>query len=132
AATESALHDGERQYRDLVENVNSIILRLDTEGQVVFLNAFGRHFFGYTEEEVLGRTALETIVPEFDGRGGDLRTMMQDIIHHPEAYLSHDNENMTKSGRYTFSFLFSFRHFPFSQFISYCYPLNLLNLNITT
>ena len=42
----------EHKYRELVENVNSIILRMDPKGRITFLNEFGQRFFGYPEEEI--------------------------------------------------------------------------------
>ncbi len=39
----------ERQYRTLVENVDCIIMRWDTAGNVMFANRFARQFFGYPE-----------------------------------------------------------------------------------
>ena len=44
--------ESERKYRELVETANSIILRMDPEGRVTFLNNFGQRFFGFTEEAV--------------------------------------------------------------------------------
>ena len=45
-----------------MENANSIILRLDREGNIIFFNEFAQSFFGYKEEEVLGRNGAGTIL----------------------------------------------------------------------
>jgi PAS domain S-box-containing protein len=95
---EHALQESERKYRDLVENVNSIILRLDMEGRVTFFNNFAQQFFGFSEAEVLGRLVTETIVPPLDRAGDDLRMMIDSIIREPERYSSNENENVTKDG----------------------------------
>ena len=42
--TEAALAASERSYRELVESANSIILRLDLEGNVKFINKFAQKF----------------------------------------------------------------------------------------
>ena len=34
------LQENEKKYRDLVENANSIILRMDTKGNITFFNEF--------------------------------------------------------------------------------------------
>ena len=51
---EDRLAESERKYRMLVEHANSIILRWNSEGRIIFLNEFGQRFFGYSEEEILG------------------------------------------------------------------------------
>ncbi|MGB5984409.1 MAG: cache domain-containing protein [Desulfobacterales bacterium] len=63
ARAEAAIRASEAKYRELVENANSIILRVDTEGLITFFNEFAQVFFGFQEHEVLGRGMAETILP---------------------------------------------------------------------
>ena len=66
-ATEIALKESEAKYRELVENASSIILRLDTEGRIVFFNRYAQQFFCYGEEEILGRHLPGTLLaPRFE------------------------------------------------------------------
>lgn len=44
----------ERRYRELVENVDSLILRWKPDGTITFVNRFARHFFGYPSGDWLG------------------------------------------------------------------------------
>ena len=46
------LHSSEKKYRELVENANSIILRLDKNGNIIFFNEFAQRLLGYSEEEI--------------------------------------------------------------------------------
>lgn len=85
-------------YRDLVQSMNSIVLRWDPAGCILFLNDYGQRFFGYTEDEILGRSVVGLIVPETETSGRDLAHLMEDILHHPENYVSNENENMRKDG----------------------------------
>ena len=71
---------------DLVENANSIILRMDNEGRITFFNEFAQQFFGYTESEILGRSVLGTIVPETDSHGRDQVRMIRQIFEQAERY----------------------------------------------
>ncbi len=96
---EEALRESERKYRELVENANSIIFRMDTEGRVTFLNEFAQRFFGYTEEEILGRPAVGTVVPEKGRQGEDLVVMMRDLLDNPERYATNENENIRSDGQ---------------------------------
>ena len=95
---EKELRESEARYRELVENTNSIILRMDLEGRVSFLNDYAKSFFGYEDWEIIGRNVVGTIVPERDSSGKDLRTMIADIGKHPERYALNENENMKKDG----------------------------------
>ncbi len=95
---EEALRKSEEQYRMLVQSANSIILRMDTNGVVKFINEFAQKFFGYAAEEILGRNVVGTIVPETDSSGRNLADMIQDIGQRPEQYDFNQNENMRCNG----------------------------------
>jgi len=95
---ETALRNSERNYRELVQNANSIIMRMDTEGTVVFFNNYAQNFFGYSEADILGKNVIGTIVPSMDLAGFDLAQMIKDIGVHPERYVSNENENIRADG----------------------------------
>jgi PAS domain S-box-containing protein len=95
---EEALQRNEARYRELVQNANSIIFRRDTQGKITFFNEFAQDFFGYTEDEIVGRNVIGTIVPEIDSAGRNLAAMIQDIGIHPERYATNENENMRRNG----------------------------------
>ena len=95
---EEALRQSGEKYRELVENANSIIMRVDTEGNILFCNEFAQNFFGYTEDELLGRNMVGTLLPEIDSHGRNLAAMGEDIMMHPERYVNNENENMLRSG----------------------------------
>ena len=89
----------EKHYRELVESANSIILRWDKDGNILFLNRFGQLLFGFAEEEIVGKNVMGTIVPELESSGRDLRFMINDILRQPEKYLLNENENICRDGR---------------------------------
>ncbi|MBT8363462.1 MAG: cache domain-containing protein [Deltaproteobacteria bacterium] len=95
---EKALRKSERNYRQLVQSANSIIMRMDTEGTVIFFNNYAQNFFGYSEADILGKNVIGTIVPPIDLAGLDLRQMIKDIGVHPERYVSNENENIRRDG----------------------------------
>ena len=92
------LRESEARYRELVEDANSIILRMDSTGRITFFNEFAQTFFGYPAEEVLGQNVVGTIVPEHDSAGVDLRALIADLGVRPERYLTSENENMRRDG----------------------------------
>ncbi len=95
---EEALFRSEEKYRELVQNANNIILRWDKEGRVTFFNEYGQSFFGFTEEEIIGRYVVGTIVPETESTGRDLAPLMDDICKNPQKYEYSINENLRKDG----------------------------------
>jgi PAS domain S-box-containing protein len=97
-ARTAALAESERKYRELVENANSIILRMSPEGIITYFNEYAETFFGYAEGDVLGRNAVGTIIPEVDLQGRDLRRLVADFTSRPERYSANENENMRQDG----------------------------------
>jgi len=95
---EEKLLVSEKKYRTLVQSANSIILRVTPDGKITFFNAFAQKFFGYTEDEILGRNVMGTIVPERESTGRDLAVLIDDITQHSEKYSYNENENMRSNG----------------------------------
>ncbi|MBP9803786.1 MAG: PAS domain S-box protein [Candidatus Accumulibacter sp.] len=96
---EQALLQSELKYRELVENANSIILRLSPQGRITFINEFGLKFFGYAEEELLGRQVLGTIIPHAAGKGSSARpATLEDLCHNPAGLDRGISENMRRGG----------------------------------
>jgi diadenylate cyclase len=92
------LRRSELRYQDLIDNAHSIILRLDPQGIVRFINRYGETFFGYSSDEIVGKPVLGTILPERSRTGRDLATMVREVMHKPEDFEVNVNENMKKSG----------------------------------
>ena len=88
----------EDRYKQIVENANSIILLMDTKGVVTFFNQYAQRFFGFHEQEILGKSVLGTIVPEKDSSGTDLINMINDIVKNPENHFVNENENRRRNG----------------------------------
>ncbi|MCU0638053.1 MAG: PAS domain S-box protein [Methanothrix sp.] len=95
---QASMQESERKYRELVESANSIILRLDTAGNIVFINEFAENFFGFDREDIIGRNVVGTITPPVDSEGKDLDAMIKDLGRNPEDYVININENMRSNG----------------------------------
>ncbi|MDF0553666.1 PAS domain S-box protein [Kamptonema sp. UHCC 0994] len=96
--TTGKLRESEVKYRELVENANSIIVKVDAVGKITFFNDFAQKFFGYSEEEIIGKNAIGTIIPHTDSAGNDLAAMGEDILRQPEKYICNEHENIRKNG----------------------------------
>lgn len=93
------LEQSERSYRELVQDSRAILIRLDAAGTLTFINDFGRDFFGYRQDEILGKNLVGTLVPKTDALGRNLEQMVQGLLANPDAYLEHENENICRDGR---------------------------------
>lgn len=92
------LRISEEKYKTLVQNANSMIVWWKEDGVITFFNEFAQNFFGYTEEEIVGQSAIGTIIPETESTGRDLLPLVDEIRRHPERHESNINENMRKDG----------------------------------
>ncbi|MDH7571170.1 MAG: ATP-binding protein, partial [Armatimonadota bacterium] len=97
-AESERLAASERKYRELVEHAQAIILHWSRDGRVLFMNPYGLRFFGYTEEEILGRHLVGTIVPPSETGGRDLAALIEQIAANPSAFEENVNENMRRNG----------------------------------
>ena len=96
---EEVLKESELKYRDLVEKSHSIILRWKSNGEILFLSDFGQRLFGYSEDELIGKNVVGTIVPPYEKDGRNLSILMENVFTQHEEHASNINENMCKDGR---------------------------------
>lgn len=97
--TQFNLKKSEKKYRELVNNANSIIIKLNKKGEFLFINEYGEQFFGYSKDELIGRSVIGTIVPKTESSGRDLESLVSEVLSNPDEYKNMENENITKSGK---------------------------------
>jgi diadenylate cyclase len=93
-----ALRESEARYRDLLQNTQNIILRMDLQGTITFFNHYALTFFDYTSDEVIGKNVVGTIVPQKTRSGHDLSVMADDLGFNAEGYAVIVNENIRRNG----------------------------------
>jgi PAS domain S-box-containing protein len=97
--TEAALRQSEANYRNLLQTANSVILRYDPQGRIHYINDYGVKLLGYEEHQILGRTVFETIIPEAELSGRDMRPFVHDLLRDPQSYPQGEGENLCRDGR---------------------------------
>lgn len=92
------LKASEIKYRELVQNANSIILRMDNKGNIDFFNEFAQDFFGWKQDEILGKSIYDTIVPEQRTAGKHVKELLEELKLNPAGFTRFENENIKKNG----------------------------------
>jgi PAS domain S-box-containing protein len=100
----SALGEEQKQTEQnrcklLMEKVSGIILSLDSKGRITSLNHYGQNFFGYSNDEILGKPMLGTLTPPTGFEGRDLTSFLAGLVHDPNRYAFSVNQNMLRSGK---------------------------------
>lgn len=95
---EAVLRESEEKYKELVQSSRTIIMKQDQEGKFTFINEYAQSLFGFDETEIIGKTPLETIVPEIESTGRRLDQTLKKIYGDPDKYSVHINENIKKNG----------------------------------
>jgi PAS domain S-box-containing protein len=96
--TQETLHESEVKYRHIIDNANSVIMEMDTGGNITFMNRFALSFFGFKEEEIIGRNVVGTIVAPGEPAAAEWNEMVRDIVSSPENYLHDEKENRRQNG----------------------------------
>ncbi|WP_413168126.1 PAS domain S-box protein [Capilliphycus salinus ALCB114379] len=97
--TEAALRQSEANYRNLLQTANSVIIRYDPQGQIHYINDYGVKLLGYEEHQILGRTLFETIIPDIETSGRDVKPFVRDLLRNPQSYPQGEGENLCRDGR---------------------------------
>lgn len=97
-ALTEALRKSEAKYRDLLQNTQSIIIRMDLQGTITFFNNYALTFFDYASEDVIGKNVTGTIVSKNTRSGHDLSMMADDLGFNAEGNAVNISENIRRNG----------------------------------
>jgi PAS domain S-box-containing protein len=93
------IQESEKKYRELVENANSIIMRRDIKGNITFFNEFAQKFFGFTENEILGKSLKGTIFPDTESTKVYLDKLLTLLKQSPRKPIINEKESVLKGGK---------------------------------
>ncbi len=92
------LTSSRQKYHDLVHTARSIILRIDCTGKCTFFNEYAQSFFGFSEEEMIGKSVIGTLIPKTEKGSSELEQLIRELTNNPENYPANTNRNTRKDG----------------------------------
>ena len=90
--------NNDKYYQQIVNFANVAILRFDKEFRITDFTGNSSKIFGFTENEVIGKSLYETIVPQYESTGRDLKKLIKEILKSIKTYEYNVNQNITKNG----------------------------------
>ncbi|AOY78516.1 PAS domain S-box protein [Moorena producens JHB] len=90
----ASLQESERRWRSLLENVRLVVVGLDREGKVEYVNPFFLELTKYTAAEVLGKDWFENFLP--NSQQQSVQQYFQDILD-PDFQSHYQHSILTKS-----------------------------------
>ncbi|MBN1143558.1 MAG: PAS domain S-box protein [Bacteroidales bacterium] len=88
----------DRFYEQIVSAANVVIVRFDSNFRITDFSGSSEKVFGFRKNEVIGKYLMETIVPEQESTGRNLKELMVDIVRNAREHKYNINENVTKNG----------------------------------
>jgi PAS domain S-box-containing protein len=82
-----------------LEGVNSVILRWTPDARISSINDYGCDLFGYSREELIGKSMFETIVHDIEAAHDGVQRMIGNILDDPKSYQHVEDMNRTKDGQ---------------------------------
>jgi PAS domain S-box-containing protein len=93
---EDELHETERRFREMLDNLDLISIMLDQEGRVVYCNDYFLRLTGWSRDEVMGTSWVERfILPE---NADQVREAFLALMADGKELRHHRNEIVTRSG----------------------------------
>ena len=89
----------ERNYREVVENAQIVILRLDRSGRVTLFNQQAERVFDCPRQEVQGRDAARVLWPHLPEGGEEARRALANWMGDFGSEPRHENEYQSRGGR---------------------------------
>jgi PAS domain S-box-containing protein len=96
--SQAALEQSERKYRELVENANSIIVRVDDKGVITFFNEFAEKFFGTSQAEILGKNIFGSIIAIKDMSEKEIEESVRTFLRPTEYLTFYERECLRRNG----------------------------------
>jgi PAS domain S-box-containing protein len=91
------LHKSEERFRQIIEQSQTVIWEIDSEGLYTFVSPLSKKIWGYAPEELVGRKHYYDIHPE-NGRE-EFKKVTMEVIRRKESFFNLPNQIIHKEGR---------------------------------
>ncbi|HUI92814.1 MAG TPA: ATP-binding protein [Chitinivibrionales bacterium] len=95
--TMDKLEENGRKYRELVENANSAIIRIDRQGKILFFNEYAQRMFGFSAAEIQGKNITNIVSVSPDVPNPKAHSILYDVLLSPGAYIYNEEQVQTKT-----------------------------------
>lgn len=93
---EATLRESARRWRSLLDNVQLVVVGLDQQGNVEYVNPFFLKLTGYTQAEVIGQYWFDQFLPSY--LKSDVNVVFQQMIRQENFHPHYQNPILTKWG----------------------------------
>ncbi|MEZ5107071.1 MAG: response regulator [Draconibacterium sp.] len=89
--------ESEKRFARIMQNINMFFINLDLKGNFISCNKYLLKYTGYTEEELIGKSAVDLFVPSDDKEEavdivGELIQNKTEVYYHEEKIRTKDNQ----------------------------------------
>jgi PAS domain S-box-containing protein len=81
-----------------LENVSSVILRWLPDTTISSVNTYGMNLFGYSEEQLIGKSLFGTIVRDIKETQAGIQDLVNNIVAEPERFFGQEGQNCKSDG----------------------------------
>lgn len=94
----SRLPENGTDFRKMLQGARCLVLHITPGGNVLYMNAFARQFFGLETEEVTGQNVLDFLLPRDVPDFSKLQSMIEGFGGNPERFANMEMETRTRYG----------------------------------
>ncbi len=92
---ELSLKSSEERLKELIENLQMLVVSLDIKGTVIFCNDYFLNVTGYKRHEVMGKDWFELFIPDLS----DVRVIFEKMIEKGDVTHNYQHNIITKSSK---------------------------------
>jgi PAS domain S-box-containing protein len=82
----------------IFDSLDTIVIIWSNYGVTHYINSFTEKVFGYTDEEFIGNSWMNLIVPSKERTGVDTKKLLEEVISNPDNFAVNHNFNNDKYG----------------------------------
>jgi len=86
------------EYMHLVHQARSLILRLETDGTIAFINEYALSFYGLEKESVVGKPVMGTLIPSLSVDGTNQAAQIEKMLRSPASAPEYELQSVRENG----------------------------------